>query len=238
MTLVPILATLFAAQDLSPAHTVHLALGTGMASIMFTSSASVLEHLRYNAVDWKIVTRMVPGMLVGTLLATLASGLISQRTLAMAFAVIVYGGATQLLLGRKPAPSRTLPGTVTLTLVSTAIGIVCGLVSAGGAFLTVPFMLLCGVSIHSAIGTAAAVGIPVAIVGTIGYVVSGIRTGGLPDHSLGFVFLPALLALVLGSIATARFGARAAHRLPAHILRRVYSGLLYLLATKMLVTYW
>ena len=79
--------------------------------------------------------------------------------------------------------------------------------------------------------------VPVAIVGTIGYVVSGMRTGGLPEYSLGFVFLPALAALVIGSVATAPFGARAAHRLPVQTPRRVFAGLLYLLAAKMLVAY-
>ncbi|HRO59310.1 MAG TPA: sulfite exporter TauE/SafE family protein, partial [Burkholderiaceae bacterium] len=90
MTLVPILAALFAAQGLAPEHTVHLALGTGMASILFTSSASVREHHRHQAVDWRIVSRMAPGMVVGTLLSTLAAGWVSQQALALAFALIVY----------------------------------------------------------------------------------------------------------------------------------------------------
>jgi uncharacterized membrane protein YfcA len=238
LTLVPILAAIFASTGLAGAHTVHLALGTAMASIMFTSSASVREHHRHGAVDWTIVKRMVPGMVTGTLLSTLASGWISQRTLALAFAVIVYGGATQILLGKKPAATRKLPGAVGLFAAGSVIGIVCGLVSAGGTFMTVPFMLFCGVAMHAAIGTGAAIGVPVAVVGTIGYVVSGLRTGGLPDWTLGFVYLPALAALVIGSVATARFGARAAHRLPVLTLKRVFAALLYALATKMLVTYW
>ena len=238
MTLVPILATLFAAQGLAPEHTVHLALGTGMASIAFTSGSSVREHHRHTAVDWKVVARMVPGMLLGTLLSTVAAGWISQRALALSFAAIVYSGATQILLGRRPVASRTLPGPFGLLLVSTAIGIVCGLASAGGAFLTVPFMLLCGVTMHTAIGTAAAIGIPVAMVGTLGYITSGLQATHLPNYSMGFVYLPALLPLVLGSIATAPFGARAAHKLPVPILRRIFAGLLYVLATKMLITYW
>jgi uncharacterized membrane protein YfcA len=238
MTLVPVLAALFAAQQLAPEHTVHLALGTGMASIMFTSSASVREHHRHGAVDWKIVRRLVPGMLTGTLLSTLASGWVSQRTLALAFAAIVFAGATQILLGRKPAAARTLPGALPMLVIGAAIGIIAGLVSAGGTFLTVPFMLFCGVVMHTAIGTGAAIGIPVAVVGTIGYVASGLSTGGLPQYSLGFVYLPALAALVAGSMVTAPFGARAAHRLPVPTLRRVFAALLYVLATKMLVTYW
>jgi uncharacterized membrane protein YfcA len=237
MTLVPVLSALFAAQALAPEHTVHLALGTAMASIVFTSSASVRAHHRRGAVDWGIVRRLAPGMVLGALLATLASGFIAQRVLALAFAAIVYAGATQMLLGGRPSASRGLPGTAVMLAVGTAIGVVCGLVSAGGAFLTVPFMLLCGVPVLSAIGTAAALGIPVAVVGTAGFVASGWRVPGLPDAALGFVLLPALAALVAGSIATAPLGARLAHRLPVTTLKRIFALLLFALATKMVFAY-
>ncbi len=91
---------------------------------------------------------------------------------------------------------------------------------------------------HTAIGTGAAIGIPVAMIGTIGYVISGWRVDALPSWSLGFVYLPALALLVAGSIITAPMGARFAHRLPVLTLRRVFACLLYVLATKMVVTYW
>jgi len=237
MTLVPILSALFAAQALAAEHTVHLALGTAMASIVFTSSASVRAHQQRGAVDWSIVRRLAPGMVIGALLATLASGFISQRTLALAFAAIVYAGATQMLFGGRPSASRGLPGAAGMLAVGTAIGVICGLVSAGGAFLTVPFMLFCGVPVLSAIGTAAAVGIPVAIVGTFGFVASGWRVPGLPDAAFGFVFLPALAALVVGSVATAPLGARLAHRLPVTTLKRIFALLLFLLATRMVLAY-
>lgn len=238
MTLVPILAMLFTAQELAPEYSVHLALGTGMASVLFTSSASVREHHRHQAVDWHIVRRMAPGMVVGTLFSTVAAGWISQRALALAFTIIVFGGATQILLGKKPASARHLPSAAALLFAGTGIGIICGLVSAGGAFLTVPFMLFCGVAMLTAIGTGAALGIPVAVVGTIGYIVSGLPVAELPRYSAGFVFLPALAALVLASVTTAPWGARMAHRMPVKILRRVFACLLYALATKMAVTYW
>ena len=232
MTLVPILSAMFTAQQFAPEHAVHLALGTGMASIVFTSSASVREHHRHRAVDWSIVRRMAPGMITGILLSTLASGWISQRALALSFAVIVFGGATQILLGRKPSAGRSLPGPLGLLLTGMLFGVVCGLVSAGGTFLTVPFMLFCGVTMHVAIGT------PIALVGTIGYIISGSQIEGLPPYSLGFVYLPALAALVVASVLTAPYGARAAHRLPVQTLKRVFACLLYLLATRMVVSYW
>jgi uncharacterized membrane protein YfcA len=237
MTLVPVLAAMFTAQQFAPDHTVHLALGTGMASIMFTSGASVRAHHGLGGVDWSLVRRMGPGMVIGTLLATGLSGWVPQHTLALAFAVIVYAGATQILLGRKPSVARMLPGAPALMLIGLLIGIVCGLVSAGGAFMTVPFMLLCGVEMTTAIGTGAALGLPVAVVGTLGYVISGRQVPGLPPLSLGFVDGPALLGLVCGSVLTAPLGARAAHRLPVATLRRIFAGLLYVLATKMLWTY-
>ncbi len=237
MTLVPVLAAMFTAQHFAPGHTVHLALGTGMASIMFTSSASVRAHHRLGGVDWSLVRRMGPGMVIGTLLATALSGWVPQRALALAFAVIVYAGATQILLGRKPSAGRTLPGTPSTVAIGLLIGVVCGLVSAGGAFMTVPFMLYCGVAMTTAIGTGAALGVPVAVVGTLGYVYSGWQVPDLPPLALGFVHGPALLGIVAGSMLTAPMGARAAHRMPVATLRRIFAVLLYVLATKMLWTY-
>ncbi len=237
MTLVPVLAAMFAAQHFAPDHTVHLALGTGMASVIFTSSASVRTHHRLGGVDWSLVRRMGPAMVIGTLLATALSGWVPQRTLALAFALIVFAGATQILLGRKPAAARTLPGTPALLGFGLLIGVVCGLVSAGGAFMTVPFMLFCGVTMTTAIGTGAALGVPVAVVGTLGYMLSGRQVHDLPPLALGFVYGPALLGIVAGSVLTAPWGARAAHRMPVAALRRIFAGLLYILAAKMLWTY-
>lgn len=238
MTLVPILAALFAAQQFAPDHVVHLALGTAMASIVFTSGSSARTHARMGAVDFSIFKRMAPGMVVGSLASTFAVGWIAQRHLALAFAVIVYAGATQMILNKKPSPGRTLPDGLTLFMVGTVIGIICGLVSAGGAFLTVPYMLWCGVSIYTAIGTGAMLGIPVAAVGTIGYIFSGWRIPDLPADAVGFVGLIALAGVVSGSVLTAPFGARLAHRLPVLKLKRIFALLLYVLATKMLFTYW
>jgi uncharacterized membrane protein YfcA len=237
MTLVPVLAAMFTAQHFAPAHTVHLALGTGMASVVFTSSASVRTHHRLGGVDWSLVRRMGPAMVIGTLLSTALSGWVPQRVLALSFAVIVWAGATQILIGRKPSPGRTMFGTPTLLLSGLAIGIVCGLVSAGGAFMTVPFMLFCGLAMTTAIGTGAALGVPVAVVGTIGYVFSGWQAPDLPPLAAGFVDGPALLGIVAGSVLTAPSGARAAHRMPVATLRRIFAGLLYILATKMAWTY-
>lgn len=238
MTLVPILAALFSAQHFAPDYVVHMALATGMASIVFTSIASVREHWKLGGVDFGIVKRMAPGAVVGSLLATGASAWIPQRQLALSFAVIVFLGATQMLLNRKPKASRSLPGPGPLFMVGTAIGAISGLVSAGGAFLSIPFMLWCGVPMHKTIGTAAMIGLPLALVGAIGYVLSGMGIPNLPSDTIGFISLTALIGLICGSVVTAPYGARLAHRLPVLTLKRIFACLLYLLAAKMAWTYW
>lgn len=238
MTLVPVMAALFAAQHFAPDHIVHMALATCMASIAFTSGSSVREHLKFDGVDFNIVKRMTPGLVLGSLLATSVSAWIPQRHLALSFSVIVFFGATQILLNKKPKPSRTLPSAWPLFFVGLVIGIIAGLVSAGGAFLTIPFMLWCGVPMKKTIGTGAMMGIPLAVVGTIGYIISGWNVPGLPSDAVGFISTIALVGIVCGSVVTAPFGARLAHRLPVPVLKRIFACLLYVLAAKMLLTYW
>lgn len=238
MTLVPIIAMLLAAQQFAPDHVVHMALATCMASIIFTSASSVREHLKFNGVDFNIVKRMAPGMVVGSLCATSVSAWIPQRHLALSFAVIVFFGATQIMLNKKPKAARTLPSAGPLFFVGLVIGIISGLVSAGGAFLTIPFMLWCGVPMKKTIGTGAMLGIPLACVGTVGYVISGWSVTDLPPNTLGFILVPALAGIVCGSVVTAPFGARLTHKLPVQTLKRIFGCLLYVLAAKMLWTYW
>jgi uncharacterized membrane protein YfcA len=238
MTLVPILAAMFEAQALDPGHGVHLALGTAMASAVVTAGASVRAHHVRGGVDWRIVTLLAPGMVLGSMLSTVASGWVAQRELALAFAVIVCGGATQILLGRQSTSTVSLPGRAVTLLFGVAVGVVCGLISAGGAFLTVPWMHSRGVPMLTAIGTGAAIAVPVVFVGTLGYIVSGWHAQGLPPHALGFVYLPALIVLVLASSPMASVGAHLAHRLPGATLKRIFALLLYVLAIRMAVHYW
>jgi uncharacterized membrane protein YfcA len=118
--------------------------------------------------------------------------------------------------------------------VGMVIGVVSSVVAAGGGFLSIPFMLLCNVVIHQAVGTSAALGFPIAVAGTIGYISSGFKTQGLPDFSLGYVYLPALVGVVVISFLMAPVGAKLAHKLPVKQLKRAFGAFLALLATKML----
>jgi uncharacterized membrane protein YfcA len=236
--LVPILVLVFTAQGLAPDHVMHMALGTAMAAIMFTSVASMRAHHAHGAVDWGIARALAPGILAGSFCAALVAGLISKRPLALMFTGLVFYAATQILFDLRPKQSRELPGAGGLFAAGAGIGAVSSLLAAGGAFLCIPFLAWCSVPLRRAIGTAAAVGLPIAFAGTLGYVLQGLRAGGLPSPSLGYVYLPALVLVVATSVLAAPVGARVAHRLPVKRLRIIFALLLYALAVRMLVSLW
>ncbi len=234
LTIVPLLFMLFTAQAFPVEHSMHLALGTSMATIVFTSIASMRAHHGHGAVRWDIVKSFAPGLVLGTLSGSFIATWVPTRPLAMIFTVIVYYASLQMMLDFKPKPHRQLPGTIGMIIAGTLIGVVSSLVAAGGGFLSIPFMVFCNVVIHHAVGTSAALGFPIAVAGTIGYIASGLKTPGLPEFSLGYVYLPAFIGVVAISFLMAPVGARLAHTLPVKQLKRAFGGFLALLATKML----
>lgn len=236
VVVVPLLSMIFADQGYAPREVLHLALGTSMATILFTSVASLRAHHRHRAVIWPVVVRITPGILAGTLLGAQLAAAISSAALSLFFAIFMLAIAIQMSVNLRPKPSRTLPGRVGLTGAGVIIGGIASLAALGGGALTVPYLVRCNVPAHQAIGTSAAVGLPIAIGGTVGYVLNGWGRAGLPGGSLGFVYLPALATLLLASVFLAPIGARLAHRMPVATLKRAFAALLVILAAKMVAS--
>ena len=235
LVLVPVLLLLFDAQHFPNEHVMHLALGTSMATILFTSLASMRKHHQHGAVNWRVVRRIAPGILLGTALGALLAASIPTLGLAIFFALFVYFAAAQILLDVRPHPARQLPGIAGITVVGTFTGWISSLVSIGGGTVVVPFLVWCNVSLRNAIGTSAAIGFPVAVGGTLGYIFTGMNNPALPAHTLGFVYLPALFWVALASVITAPLGAKATHHLKVGLLRKLFAVLLIALATKLLL---
>jgi uncharacterized membrane protein YfcA len=161
---------------------------------------------------------------------------VSSRSLSLFFVAFMLFVALQMVVNLRPKPSRRLPGRGGLGLVGAAIGGISSLVAIGGGAMTVPFLIWSNVTPHRAIGTSAAVGLPIAVGGTLGYIWQGWEHAGLPAGSIGFVFLPALGIILITSVLVAPLGARLAHRLPVRVLKRIFAGLLVALSAKMLLT--
>ena len=238
LLMVPGLVWAFARQGFAPEFNIHLALATSLAVIVPTSLSSLRAHHMHGAVDWSAVRRIAPGILLGTLVGSFAAAKLPDAGLKIFFTVFLFYAATQMLLGFKPPASRQMPGWPGMSLAGSVIGLISSWVGIGGGTLSVPFLTWCNTGLRRAIGTSSAIGFPIALAGSVGYIMAGLGVDGLPPESIGFVYLPALLGLALGSWLTAPFGARATHRLPVQRVKRIFAGLLYLLAVRMAYGLW
>ena len=235
MLMVPFLTFILGQRGVAADLAVKMAIATSMATIMATSLSSVRAHHKKGAVRWDLVRGMAPGILAGGLLAGAgAFALVKGQALALFFALFVGFSATQMLRNRQPKPSRQVPGIGGQAAAGTGIGFLSGLVGAGGGFVSVPFMTWCNVPIHHAVATSAALGFPIAVANTVGYVVGGWNMPSALPGSLGYLYLPALALIACASVTMAPLGARAAHAMNVAQLKRAFAFLLYALAAYML----
>jgi uncharacterized membrane protein YfcA len=234
LIIVPMVVFTLTWQGVPSQHLMHLALGTSLASIIFTSVSSFWAHHQRGAVHWDVVRRIVLGILAGTFLGSCLASRLSTNLLKGFFVVFLFYMGFQMLTNKKPKPTRGLPGGLGMFGAGGAIGVVSALVGIGGGSLSVPFMVWCNMTVHDAIGTSAAIGFPIAVAGAVGYVLNGLQAQGLPAYSLGYVYLPALVGIVGASVLTAPLGVRLAHSLPVDKLKRVFAVLLFVMGAKML----
>ncbi len=234
MILVPFTIMIFTAKHFGADVVVHMAIATSLATILFTSMSSVHAHHRHGSVLWPVVWLLSPGIVVGAWCGAWIGKQMNPTVLALFFGVFIAFAATQMLLGKKPAGARELPGASGMFGAGGVIGLMSGLVGAGGGFISVPFMSWCNVKIHNAVATSAALGFPVALAGTLSNIYYGWGAPNLPAHSLGFIYLPALALLAGASVVAAPLGAHMAHRLPVQKLKRLFALILYALAGYML----
>ncbi len=213
----------------------HLALGTSLASIMFTSISSFMAHHRRGAVHWDIVRKISIGIMTGTFIGSYFASLLSTTILKGFFVIFLYFVAYQMLSKKNPKPSRDLPGVAGMFGMGNVIGVVSSLVGIGGGSLSVPFMVWCNVAVHHAIGTSAAIGLPIAIAGTVGYVFNGYGVENLPPYSIGYVYLPGLFGIAAISVLMAPLGVKLSHSLPVGRLKKIFTYLLFIVATKLLI---
>ncbi len=234
IVIVPMLVFAFNWQGIPPDLIMLLALGTSMSSIVFTSISSSRAHSRNGNVDWGAVRTIAPGIVAGTLCGTYLASILPTRFLQIFFVAFLMFVAIQMLGNKKPRPSRHLPGLGGMSAAGGAIGLTSGIVGIGGGTLSVPFLIWNNVDMRKAIGTSAAIGFPIAVAGSLGYLVNGWSDPRLPSWSLGYIYLPALIGIVVFSMVTVPFGARLAQALPVPRLRKCFAVLLVAVGARML----
>lgn len=171
--IVPFLTAVFLSNGISETNVVHMALGTSMSIIMITSISSIRAQQKKKAIVWSVVKNMAPGIIIGTFLATFIVSKLDSFYLSVIFAVFMFLTSIQMLIGKKPKKGSKVFSAKTHFFSGGLIGTVSALVSIGGGILSVPYLLLQNIDIKKAIATSPAIGFPLAITGTLGYIING-----------------------------------------------------------------
>lgn len=234
--MVPILTLIFLHQGVHADSVMHLALGTSMASIIFTSISSLRAHQKHGTINWNIVKLMSFGVIIGTFIGTFLAAYLSSIYLAIFFTLFMAYVAIKLLIKKHINIDDCQISNKNLFFSASGIGGISALVSIGGGSLTVPYLVSKGIDVKKSIGTSAAIGLPISITGTIGYLINGWDNSLGYEYTLGFIYLPAVFLISITSFFTAPYGAKLAQHLPVSILKKVFACLLILLSLKMLLS--
>jgi uncharacterized membrane protein YfcA len=235
--LVPLLASILVCQGIGGDEVVHLSLGTSLMCMIISSIASIRAHASRKAVVWKIVSGMAPGIVLGALLTTQVAANLKSAYIALFMAFFMALVAVQMFVNWKPKPSLKSITFRGLLTVGIAIGSISALAAVGGGFLTVTYLSYKNIVMKRAVGTSAAIGLPIAISGTIGYMISGWSKTLSAPFTIGFIYLPAFLAISIASSIAAPYGARCSHRLPEAYLKKIFAVISLILSLTMLLSF-
>ncbi|WP_440055580.1 sulfite exporter TauE/SafE family protein [Pseudoalteromonas sp. T1lg65] len=238
LLIVPILSWILSYFEIIPQQQVVLvAIATSLASIIFTSTASAKAHHKNANVPWHIAPWVMVGVAIGALASGFAAVLLPEKLVRWIFVVsVIVIAAKMAWSSRKPPKSdRPLPSGPVLALLTSVMGALSAMIGIGGGALIVPLLTFFSLDMKKAIGCASASGIVIAIFGSFGYIASGSGHVDIEHGFLGFVYLPALLGIVVTSWFMAPVGAKATHHLPVTTIKKVFSALLVIIAGNMLL---
>ncbi|WP_298401023.1 sulfite exporter TauE/SafE family protein [Sphingobium sp.] len=214
----------------------HVAIGTSAATIIVTSIRSLLAHAKRGAVEFEVLKTWAPWIILGCGAGVLLASHVDGTTLKMIFGGGVILMSLNFLLPKVSGKvlSDTMPSGIVRMGIAGGLGTFSSLLGIGGGTIAIMVMTLCGRTIHRAIATASGIGTLIAIPTTIGFAIIGLKEGGLPWGSLGYINIPATLAIASMSMLTAPLGVAAAHSLPAGPLKKIFGVYLLIIGALML----
>ena len=235
--IVPALSTALSVLGYDSDVVQHVAVGTSLAIIIPTGFMSARAHYRRGSLDLHVLKLWAPFIVAGTLIGGLMAGMFSGNTLRILFAVMAFLIAANIVFAWQTKVMGHLKGSNPVHRISAfVVGYISSLMGIGGGSLTVPTLVAFGATMHAAVGTSAAIGVAIAISGTVGFIISGWSVSGLPPLSLGYVNLVALALVAVLAAVFAPVGAALAHRLNQQTLKYVFAGFLVLVGLNMVWT--
>jgi len=232
--IVPVLSSIFLSKGIDSTIVVHLALGTSMSIIIITSISSVRAQQKKKAIEWDIVKLMVPGILIGTFLATFIASKLDSFYLSIIFGIFMFYSAIQMFTGKKPKAEHKVFSKKTQVLSGSIIGALSSLVSIGGGILSVPYLVMQNIDVRRAIATSSAIGLPIAVAGTLGYIVNGLSETSFDTYSIGYVNLAAFACVSVASFLTAPIGVSLVHKINIDLMKKLFAVLPLILSIKMI----
>ena len=232
-TLVPLLVFAFQAQQFPPDLILQTAIATSLATIVFTSISSLKAHNKHGAVRWDLVKKFSLGLILGSFIGTLVVDSLNTLFLAIFFVFFVYISALRLFIQEGGGRIIIVPNLFIQNLISFLVGVISCMVGAGGGVITIPLMIFSGIQVKHAVGTSSALGLPIALAGTIGFIFFPSEHANFPKNNIGYINFVALVGVVIGTLSTVPLGAKLAHKMSNELLKKIFATLLFFLATKM-----
>ncbi len=212
-----------------------MALATSLSAIVMTSSSAAFAHHKNKNIPWDIAKPLMFIVAFGALLGAFIADHLSAQALTNFFASAVIMLASYMLVSIRSQRSSAMPSKAKLQLISLITGMVASLMGMAGGAILVPVLIYFGMPLRHCIGIATVCGVMVALFGSLGYIISGFGNELLPEWSFGYVYLPALLGVVLTSSLFAPIGVKYATKLPVQTLKKAFAVFLILVAMKMII---
>ena len=235
---VPFLFFIFETLSIDKSYIMHLAVGTSFSIIVPTSLSSVLTHKKNNYVDLNIIKTYIIFVIIGVLAGTVFAALMQTKGLVLFFSVVVYFLGTYLLLSsNKIINSKKKFNLLSRIIAGLSSGFISASMGIGGAIMNVPVLRYFGYPIKKAIGSAAAIGLVIALVGAIGFLISGSFLDANLPLSIGFINIPAFLIFIPITTFMARVGANTVHRIDKTKVQAFFGIFLYVVGTVFIYRY-
>jgi uncharacterized membrane protein YfcA len=238
LVVVPVLSVVLHQLDIvAPQSAFLVAVATSLASIIFTSFSSAYSHHRHGNIDWPLAGWIIVGVTVGAALSSSMAGWFSVRALKMIFSMTLIFVALRMVFSASAAtdPMAPRPSKWIVVPLGTVIAALASLIGIGGGALIVPMLTQLHFDVRKSIGVAAVGGTCIALVASIGYILTGWQQYALSDWFLGYIYLPALAGIISTSTLFAPLGVKVVHRLPIKVIRRLFSAFLLMVAIKVLL---
>lgn len=232
---VPALTYIFLQDTELSGMAIHYAVATSLSTMLVTSLSSIWAHQKRGAVQWGVVRTLAPGLVLGAILGAAIADQLPGKVLTQVFGAFALLAGLQLVVAKQPEAHRDLPGKFATGLIGTLFGAISSLVGIGGGSLTAPWLMWHRIRAQLAVATAAACGYPIALAGTISYVLLG-RLGETQASASGYVHLPAFIGIAVTSALAAPLGVAMVHRLPPQVVRRAFGVFLLLVGMRMLLS--